>query len=344
MIKSIFNNYRDIRYNYSHKKAADTVLNSISQEKKLTKKQRQVCDDYALDVLGGKDFAPWLYVYTAINNEFKEGWIPDNYYGKFIVPKFKGLYGGISRLKPLNQKFYNNNSFPDIASFVNGVFFDENYKYINNHEIKDLLFRDGDEVIFKIDNSNQGKGIYLIKSDDFNLRDIKRLGNGLFQSKILQHEDLDLFSSSSVATLRVTSLYSDNGEVSIVATYLRLGRNKETHVQSNTHIRVSVSIDSGEYHQIGHNANWTEIYSHPDTNIKFEGRCFPSFNKAIALVKELHKKTPFARIIGWDIAVDRDGNPMIMEWNGEHNDIKYSEATQGPIFKNLGFENLWKNS
>jgi hypothetical protein len=31
-----------------------------------------------------------------------------------------------------------------------------------------------------------------------------------------------------------------------------------------------------------------------------------------------------------------------MEWNGTYNDIKFSEATQGPCFADLGWERLWK--
>jgi hypothetical protein len=29
-----------------------------------------------------------------------------------------------------------------------------------------------------------------------------------------------------------------------------------------------------------------------------------------------------------------------MEWNGEHNDVKSSEATQGPCFSDLNWERL----
>jgi hypothetical protein len=31
-------------------------------------------------------------------------------------------------------------------------------------------------------------------------------------------------------------------------------------------------------------------------------------------------------------------NVQVMEWNGFHNDIKFSEATQGPCFADLGFQ------
>ena len=51
---------------------------------------------------------------------------------------------------------------------------------------------------------------------------------------------------------------------------------------------------------------------------------------------------PYARCIGWDVTVDSEEKVNLMEWNGEHNDIKFAEATQGPCFLGLGWEELRK--
>ena len=36
----------------------------------------QKCDDYAGDVLGWRGYSPWLYVYSNVAAEFKDGWDP----------------------------------------------------------------------------------------------------------------------------------------------------------------------------------------------------------------------------------------------------------------------------
>jgi hypothetical protein len=51
---------------------------------------------------------------------------------------------------------------------------------------------------------------------------------------------------------------------------------------------------------------------------------------------------PFTSIIGWDVAVDENHNVKVMEWNGDHNDIKFSEATQGACFSDRGWESSGK--
>ena len=52
---------------------------------------------------------------------------------------------------------------------------------------------------------------------------------------------------------------------------------------------------------------------------------------------------PFARSVGWDVVVDSDDEVRVLEWNAGHNDIKFSEATQGPCFSDMGWETLWRS-
>jgi len=62
---------------------------------------RSTIDDYALEILGSKMYAPWLYVYTAYNQEFKEGWIPDNYFGYIVAPIVNKGLGSLAATKTL---------------------------------------------------------------------------------------------------------------------------------------------------------------------------------------------------------------------------------------------------
>ncbi|GEM_PF-3607225 len=40
------------------------------------------------------------------------------------------------------------------------------------------------------------------------------------------------------------------------------------------------------------------------------------------------------------MTVDTYGNVKVLEWNGSNNGFTYSEATQGPCFKDLEWEKL----
>ena len=148
---------------------------------------------------------------------------------------------------------------------------------------------------------------------------------------------------NSVATIRITSVVNDQGTISARCSYLRVGNQSDTHIKSASHIRIPINIANGTLDKYGYTANWIQIESHPDTNFLFDNKKIPNFKKCIDIALKLHKAIPFARTIGWDMIVDECNNVIIMEWNGCHNDIKFSEATQGPCFSDLNWEKLLKN-
>ena len=329
------------RYHRHHITVAKKILKGIEDAKgPLSQRVVKQCDDYAIDVFGHRHFAAWLYVYSAIAGCFKEGWIPDNYYGSVVVPKLKGVYGKVSCLKSLHTTIFSHNSFPDILSYVNGVFFDAEYQVLDLESIKGKLFADHDRVIFKLDSSEQGKGIFFFDRESFELGKIYKLGNGIFQRVIKQHEVFQEFAKESVATLRMTTVIEDDGRTSLRACYLRLGTGTDTHVQSKSNIRIPIDIKSGAFNPLGFTSDWLEVDRHPTSKVKFQGKVIPAYEECRKLVTALHKRVPYARCIGWDVTLDDRENVKIMEWNAEHNGIKFTEATQGPCFFDLHWERL----
>lgn len=88
---------REKRYHRINNKKAEKGLEIIEREngRKIATRTVQKCDEYAEEVLGWKGYAPWLYLYSAISGQFFEGWIPNNYYIKAVVPKVNGSFGNL---------------------------------------------------------------------------------------------------------------------------------------------------------------------------------------------------------------------------------------------------------
>lgn len=274
---------------------------------------------------------------------FREGWIPDNYYGEVVVPRIKGDYGDVAKLKPLARRLFATDAIPDIASFVNGWFFSADGEVVDPHAIEDFLFDRSPRIVFKVDASLQGQGVFLLDRSRFSLDTIRDLGNGVSQEYVQQHEAFARLMPSSVATLRLTTTIDEGSGATLRAAYLRLGRAADSHVMSRSHVRIPVDRRTGALVSPGFLADWGSIKEHPDTKERFRGGEIPSFEECGRLVMDLHQRVPFARCVGWDVTVDQDGNPKVLEWNGGHNDIKFSEATQGPCFADLGWERFWRN-
>ncbi|WP_116135502.1 sugar-transfer associated ATP-grasp domain-containing protein [Trinickia diaoshuihuensis] len=331
----------DVRFHRSHRAQALAIHKTLEQYLGKTRRaDLERADAYARDVLGHARYAPWLYVYAAIAGRFKEGWIPDNYYGHVVVPKVKGNYGMASSLKSLQRTIFNSDAFPDLAYFANGLFMQPDATVIAPDALVKRLFAKSDVVIFKVDNSLQGRGIFFFDRPTFDIEKVKALGNGVFQENIAQHDILGRFAPRSVATLRITTAVNDEGIVSARACYLRLGRDADTHVKSSSHVRIPVHCATGELGEHGYLTDWTVVREHPDSKIRFAGVKVPAFQDCLATVLDHHRKVPYARCVGWDVAVDEDERVKLMEWNAEHNDIKFSEATQGPCFADLRWDRL----
>ncbi|CEE93660.1 conserved hypothetical protein [Xenorhabdus nematophila str. Anatoliense] len=327
----IFNEYHE-----SHQKQALYILSEIEKQRgKLEPHIINICDEYAVDTFRWIGYAPWLYVYSAISGEFKEGWIPDNYYGDVVIKEVSGGYD-ISDLKSLSKTLFKADNIPDLLYSINGFFIEPiEKKIIKLEKAKEILFSNNDEIIFKPDESQQGIGIQFLTDSNFNKSDT--FPNGVYQKIITQHDFFNSICNRSVATLRLTTVIDDDGQCGVRTAYLRVGRDNDTHVQSSSHVRIPVNIENGELSNLGFLPNWNTINKHPDTHVEFCG-FIPNFNKCRDTAIQLHMKYPFVRCIGWDLIIDKDNNVQIMEWNAGHNDIKFSEATQGPCFKDLNWE------
>jgi len=339
---TILNDLRNYRYHKSHKKTALNALRNIEKDTnyKLSSRNKKMIKDYACEILGSSNYAYWLYVYTAYNQKFKEGWIPDNYFGEIVTPNINSGIGRIANIKTLTNKLIQSPLLPDKMYKINDIFYDKNFQSVGRKNIKDVLFsEDNKEYFLKLDHSNSGRGVSKITYENFDLEELQKLDNFVIQDAIKQHEFFNEIVTGSVATIRITTVkVKDNIETR--AAYLRVGRKKSSFLQAESNLRVPIINKAGELGEFASDAEWKRFYKHPDTDYIFKGQIIPHFKKATNAMENIHKTFPHFTIIGWDVSVTETGQPQIIEWNAGHPDIKFTESTIGPSFKDLNWENL----
>ena len=81
---------------------------------------------------------------------------------------------------------------------------------------------------------------------------------------------------------------------------------------------------------------------HPESGLGWTDLSIPSFDAARDACLRLHDAFPHYTFLGWDVGIADDGRFYILEWNGIHPGITSIEATTGPAFDDLGWEDLWK--
>jgi hypothetical protein len=279
-------------------------------------------------------------LYSVFSGTFKEGWIPDNYYGKVVVPKLKANYGAVSSCKAISRRLFQTDLLPDLAYAVNGLFYSVSMEAIKPSELKKHLFGTSERVIYKADNGLKGRGVSIYDLRSFPDEPVA-FGNGVFQSYIIQHPFFDAFDDHSVSTIRITTVVDDDSDVSCRAPFLRLPRRTDTHVKSATSTKIILDLD-GELREVGYSSDWLPITRHPDSGKSFARQIVPNFKECVRACVALHEGMKFPRVIGWDVIVDAGENVVVMEWNGKHNGIKFQEAAVGPCFADLGWQDLWR--
>jgi hypothetical protein len=231
---------------------------------------------------------------------------------------------------------------PDVAYHVNGCWLDRDYRPIATADLNRALFSDGDAVFLKLDRSSRGEGVWKVRRSEFDPGKVAALGDFVVQSPIEQHAFFDRFNTDSVATVRITTVKPPGLQATKKAAYVRIGRRGADHIRSDAQIRVPVVDDRGTMGARGADASWRSFEAHPDSNAEFAGQAIPGFEDAVRMCETMHDQTPVTVLIGWDIAIDRAGTPQLMEWNQGPAATKFSEASVGPCFKGLGWEDVWK--
>ena len=58
----------------------------------------------------------------------------------------------------------------------------------------------------------------------------------------------------------------------------------------------------------------------------------PNFDKAKEVAETIHRKMPFAKYVGFDIAFDKNGMPVVIEYNINAPGAFYYQLANGPLF------------
>ncbi len=275
--------YRDaIRYHARHEREALESLEILAtaNSSDLTPANRRRADEYATAVLGGREYAPWLYVHTAMAGEFREGWIPDNFFGRVVVPLLNRRLGVITAVKTLSARVLQSDALPDIAYHVDGIFYARDFSVIDRAALSDIAMSAGSHVFVKADGSMQGNDVTRVASRELSDLDFGKIVDCVVQTAVEQHPFFEKIISEPVATLRITTVRNPHGVVEVRAAFVRLGRRGSERI-GDTSVCVSVVGSDGTLDDFGY-YHWKRLDRHPDTGAPFARARIPEYAAAVA--------------------------------------------------------------
>ncbi len=224
-------------------------------------------------------------------------------------------------VKMLNEKDYwhifdNKNEFnTTFSKFITRAWIypisekkEEAIRFLQNHDI----------VFAKPNNGQCGKGIEKIKTSEW---DLEELYQHLLESKlelleepIIQHEEMNRLNSSSVNTIRMVSVMNDKQDVTILATFSRIGNGKVVDNFNSGGMTAKINRETGMIIEEAVDKAGIVYEKHPISGTTIKGFQIPCWQQAREMVIEAAKLSPHVRYVGWDVAITVNG-PTLVEGN-----------------------------
>lgn len=320
---------------------------SLITDTSLTDEEKLAIDKYwgkysfAYPEIDYKSFKTFKNRYGKFDVRHCPGAIRTQYFSKHFVNK---TYTMAFQNKGLLDHFYPNVRMPVIVvRRLNTEFFDKDFNIINlDTAIKIMLEKahSGTRVIIKLSGSGGGKGIFFVDKDstyDSLKKDIQSFGVTAFvaQEVMEQSDFMKQFNSDAVNTIRITSLFYKS-QIYIIGVLIRIGKpgnSVDNYSQGGS--LLGVNKETGVCN------NWALTHEHKRLNVLPSGFVLddkeiviPNFDIIKETIKRLHTYNPYIRMVSWDIALDKENMPVLIEANhgGMH---QIHEAVTGPLFGDL---------
>lgn len=209
----------------------------------------------------------------------------------------------------------------EVANNVEGVVQILKEKRVTQCVVKTTESASGRDVLVvdQIDYAGNECVLQLFDGTKLRLSDFLSDTPLIFERLIEQTAQLSSLNRSSVNTIRfMTTLYPD-GDVRIVATFIKIGRDGRCvdNAGSGGNVDACIDTETGEIQFPIQFDGWRkikEITHHPDNGSPIEGVVIHNWESIKSQVKDFQQSFPFIKAAGWDIAVTDEG-PLVIEVN-----------------------------
>lgn len=310
-----------------------TIFNNDT--KILTKTEKQEILDYWNKYIKNINLNYHRY-YIDKNNKFDVRYIPDDVFVKYIDPYLndRTLEPGVAD-KNYFDLYFNDLPMPKTyVRMINGQLLNSKYEIITMDCATDILCSCEQFVVKPSIASYGGKNISFFKNADYDtIRQFLKnppLKNLIFQEVLEQSEQTSYLHPESLNTIRIMTLMLDN-KIVILPAALRIGVG-ESRVDNASSGGIFCKINKdGSLADFAYDALGNKFNNHPSGKL-FSNVRINSIEKINSLIKKAAQKLPHFRLIGWDIALNKDDNPVIIEANLTMSGLDVIETVCGPLF------------
>lgn len=276
--------------------------------------------------------------YINRTGKFDVRYIPDDIYVNDIDPYFNNreLEAASSDKNYLDTRL-NGFKLPETyIHMINGIFLNKNYELLSKEEAIDFLA--GKTFIAKPSIlSFGGRDISFFenatKTEIKGYLDNIKIDNVIFQEKIIQNDTMSYLHAKSLNTLRIMTLIINNKVYALKPIIRVVTGNNSVGTEGENELFIAVN-DDGTLSNIGFDIFGNKIEDSIDGK-KFKDVKIKELDKSIEICKKAALRFPHFRLISWDIAIDKNDEPVIIEANLNMGNVDIVQPSCGPVFGEL---------
>lgn len=264
-------------------------------------------------------------------------------YHSIIIKQQLNPYDQISSLenKALIDLYFSEIPFPKTyIRCINNILYDNKMNRVSIEEAIRLLIEKKQFIIKPALNTVQGRGVKKIdlqqvdnvSKDWFKDLFSKSTKYFVIQEIATQHPDIARLNPTSLNCCRITSIYI--GGSYTYAAMLKIGKSGSVVDNWNSSYLVGISKE-GILNDVGWDHSFNKV-TKTDNGIRFGGIKYPCFDSMVSSIEYYHKKyIPQCGVIGWDVFIDNNNNPIVIEANLSIPGITAEQLCSGPFFKDV---------
>lgn len=275
-------------------------------------------------------------IYKRCNGIVSDKYIPASLYFYYISPYLVNMNLSMAYVDK-NMYFRH---FPDVRQpktifhNMSGRFYTTEMQEATFDEAVETLSKKEKFIVKPAIESGRGRDVKMWTGGGISeLRDIliDYESNYIIQEVVTQHHEMGKLNPTSLNTCRLyTYRRVGSREYMLLGAAVRFGGKGAYRDNACTGGGFCKINDDGSVEDAIHNYRrfgWGSLKAEKG----LEGLRIPNYDKVLETALRLHKTIPYMDLIGWDIAVDEEGEPVLIELN-QYPDCEFLQIFNGPMF------------
>jgi hypothetical protein len=285
----------------------------------------------------------WAQYYASLNGIASPYYIPTDFWFSKVCQKMNSLdrFGWpLFQDKNYIDLIFQGVRQPDvILRNVSGQFLDHSFSPITAEEAAALCEKEAELIIKPSIDSKGGKHIEFLDNRKGESRKQSVLstlqsrdGDYVVQRVLRQHHKMAELNPDSINSVRVMTLLW-KGKARVLSSLVRIGvkgcRIDNPHTSNGL---SCVLTPQGTMVESAYDRNWRPYAALPN-GLTVKGFEVPFYDRIVETVTRLHYRVPHFRLIGWDMTVTEEGEPILIEANLDTPEIYFHQLGGGPLIQ-----------